>query len=426
MFNKNDDGAAGIMVYASDGREITCPGRLPEGFVSEHIDRARQALRDVAYEPAAEEGTEPRYRYGHPRSIEELRRDLVTLATAGSRIYFAIRHQLACAEVDADDPVGTLESILRRPGFVEVVNRDPPSFVLPAALLYDHPLDDALPESDIALCDRFAAAFEERSDLAAFGCLSEGCPNAADDRIVCPSGFWGFRHDLGFPVTQERAPDGSKATEAARTIAYADQALVDVVVSTDLDLREAHLERLRAFMPGLGLPPAAARQAAFDLLLGTEPQAVYFFCHGGLKVEQIEGSSSTVGTPYLRVGGPGEDVITSTNIRTKGFPWRTARPLVFINGCHTTALEPRRALEFVSAFVVDAFASGVIGTEITVYEPLATAFAEGFFHRFVEEGQPVGSAVRGARLALLGAGNPLGLAYVPFAPADLRLARAGS
>jgi len=71
----------------------------------------------------------------------------------------------------------------------------------------------------------------------------------------------------------------------------------------------------------------------------------------------------------MKAGGPGEAVITSTNIRTKGFPWRTARPLVFINGCHTTALEPRRALELVSAFVVDAFASGVIGTEISGVGP---------------------------------------------------------
>jgi hypothetical protein len=38
-------------------------------------------------------------------------------------------------------------------------------------------------------------------------------------------------------------------------------------------------------------------------------------------------------------------------------------------------------------------------------------------------GVRVAEAIRGARLALLGAGNPLGLVDVPFALGTLRLAR---
>ena len=34
---------------------------------------------------------------------------------------------------------------------------------------------------------------------------------------------------------------------------------------------------------------------------------------------------------------------------------------------------------------------------------------------------PLGKAVRGARLALLQQGNPLGLVYIPYAVASLRL-----
>jgi hypothetical protein len=76
----------------------------------------------------------------------------------------------------------------------------------------------------------------------------------------------------------------------------------------------------------------------------------------------------------------------------------------------------------VTRFVEYAHASGVIGTEITVFEPLACAFAEECLRRFAG-GDEIGAAVRGARLALLHAGNPLGLAYIPFAPADLHLVR---
>jgi hypothetical protein len=54
---------------------------------------------------------------------------------------------------------------------------------------------------------------------------------------------------------------------------------------------------------------------------------------------------------------------------------------------------------------------------------LASAFAEECLKRFFA-GDPIGDAVRGARLALLKQGNPLGLAYVPFVLPSLRLRQA--
>jgi hypothetical protein len=93
---------------------------------------------------------------------------------------------------------------------------------------------------------------------------------------------------------------------------------------------------------------------------------------------------------------------------------------VFINGCHTTALEPGTALSFVSRLVDTAEAAGVIGTEITTFEPLAGAFATACLRRFLA-GEEIGAAVRGARLELLGQANPLGLIYVPFVLPSMRL-----
>ena len=100
--------------------------------------------------------------------------------------------------------------------------------------------------------------------------------------------------------------------------------------------------------------------------------------------------------------------------------WDEPRPLVFLNGCHTTGLEPELALEFVSALVRRSRAAGVVGTEITVFEPLARAFAEDCLRRFLA-GDPFGWAVRNARLELLKAGNPLGLVYLPYALPSLKL-----
>ena len=85
-----------------------------------------------------------------------------------------------------------------------------------------------------------------------------------------------------------------------------------------------------------------------------------------------------------------------------------------------TAVAPTQALEFTTPLVTYAKAAGVIGTEITIFEQLATVFAEDCLGRFVT-GEPIGKAVRNARLKLLKEGNPLGLVYIPFGMSGLRM-----
>ena len=105
--------------------------------------------------------------------------------------------------------------------------------------------------------------------------------------------------------------------------------------------------------------------------------------------------------------------------------WESPQPLVFINGCHTTALEPTQVLNFVDSFITWNHAAGVIGTEIAIFEALACAFSEECLRRFVIEGETIGEAVRGTRLTLLKHGNPLGLIYNIYANASLRLKKVG-
>jgi hypothetical protein len=146
---------------------------------------------------------------------------------------------------------------------------------------------------------------------------------------------------------------------------------------------------------------------------------LYFYCHGGIRANNDR--------PYLEIGE--SDRFGPESLLGEGILWKGPNPLVFINGCHTTSLNPEIALNFVSAFVQQSGAAGVIGTEITIFEPLAAKFAEECFARFVgapphNESMPIGKAVRGARLELLKAGNPLGLVYIPYAVASLRLEEA--
>lgn len=75
-------------------------------------------------------------------------------------------------------------------------------------------------------------------------------------------------------------------------------------------------------------------------------------------------------------------------------------------------------MDFVRVLLEDGAASGVTGTEITVFESLARAFSEEFLVRFLA-GEPAGRAIYGG-LTLLKSGNPLVWVY-PYVMANLRV-----
>jgi hypothetical protein len=74
----------------------------------------------------------------------------------------------------------------------------------------------------------------------------------------------------------------------------------------------------------------------------------------------------------------------------------------------------------VDAFV-GATASGVIGTEISMFEPIAREAGEQFWRHFLaaESQETVGTAMRKMKLSLLKKRNLMGLAYTAFCSSSL-------
>jgi hypothetical protein len=60
-----------------------------------------------------------------------------------------------------------------------------------------------------------------------------------------------------------------------------------------------------------------------------------------------------------------------------------------------------------------------VGTEIRVFTELAAAVARDILGRMVTRGEALGTALLGVRRAMLGAGNPMGLAYSAYGSAAL-------
>jgi hypothetical protein len=392
--NESPGAKSGFRFYGADG-EIVASANVEATKIGTILETARQALRQVswgsdkAYSPARDN-----YRYEPTAPKPDLKEDLVRLAKCGFQLWDVLAKNFA-----GDGDVRALEQAMRRPGVVQLGLKESSAQLLPLAILYDRPIETELKNlAGFTLC----ADFWERSD-----CLDGRCPNHGNSRVVCPSGFWGFRHSIGVPI-------GCASVDAAADVAPAKVRLFASAYAGKFPLRDAHLQELEKLVGAGSFEKTLTYEETVTRMQQGGFQLLYLYCHGGM-----DGA-----IPYVLVGRDDEDPnqIVRATLRTSRIEWVAPRALVFINGCHTTALEPEQAIDLVNGFVETARASGVIGTEVTVFEPLATKIGEGFIERLLA-GADVGTALRDARRALLRGDrpNPLGLVYIPFALATLKL-----
>jgi len=412
MLNDNGDGTHGFRFFgAEQGAAFKQDAALPGQELQTHIDKARGALRRVAWGDTTPWINQP-YLYTTSASDRKFRDDLVLLAKSGYRFYVDLANRLAGGGNPAERRRARkeLEALMLKPGLVQLASKVSARHIVPLALFYDYPLDTTLPVDAYCLCPDLERNLATGVPLEGTSCFQGACSSRGKDRVVCPSGFWGYRHQVGLPASV-----GEEADFAA-AIACDGPPQLCMAVSTDpaFQRRAEHEKRLQALVPGLGWHYAQSREEALTLMKRERAHLMYFYCHGGLHE----------GVPYIQVGGPQERGITKDLLVNKDIFWQSQpRPLIFINGCHTTALEPEQAYDLVTGFVDMANAAGVIGTEITIFEPLAVSFAEECLAHFLK-GVPIGEAVRRARLRLLRDRNPLGLVYIPFVVASLSLAAA--
>jgi CHAT domain-containing protein len=387
------------------------------------LEIARAAFCRASWGDEDEWAPAKQYRYDGRPDLERLRQDLAVLAIAGYRVYDELANQLAGGH---KSKVPEFEKLVRRPGLVQISAAESVGMVLPAAIIYDYRLIVQLkPAAEFGLCAEFEKAFRAGVRYEQTVCAQGRCPSNGLPTTVCPSGFWGFRHALGLPVSEGTDGRDRNATFESR-VEYGDAPVIVIGVSRspDLPLTLPHTNELKKLRSEWG-PSTWLVQDRLDSLLevlrSKAPHIVYLYCHGSGR------QAGTAEIPMLFFGEnpqnakPGEWLERS--MLRGAIEWTRPRPLVFLNGCHTTKLDAHTTLDFVTGFVQNSNACGVVGTEITVFEPLACEFAKQFLTRFLS-GAPVGYAVRDARRDLLQQGNPLGLVYTPFVLGGTRLVKA--
>ena len=247
-----------------------------------------------------------------------------------------------------------------------------------------------------------------------------GLPALLPETVVCPLHFWGFKHILEVPPQQVQAMATGPRPVQDRILSEGTTQMVAAVNGT-LDKVEEHLKDLdeaAARSTAVWHDKKYQRDQVLSMLKNTKLDFIYFYCHarGGE-------ADPTVNPPYLEVrvkDDPQPGIIEPSEL-SYDHKW-DHHPLVFLNGCGTVGYSPDALSPFIEKLVQDRGAAGVVGTEIPVWEALASEFAKLFVEAFLK-GTGAGEALLQARRALLAQGNPLGLVYTLYAAAELSLAR---
>ena len=401
----NADGVTHAFVFGQkDNTMFKNEAALSSTELVRPIENVRETLGKVSW-GTREQWVGQLYRYGDRKpDRNRFEQDIISLAVSGYILYNAFIDRLSGGRQKSYQ----LADLMLKPGLIQIALKQSPAHVLPAAFFYDHPLDTQAAE--LTLCDAFIDSLSDSKSLEETDCFNGECPNYNRLDCVCPSGFWGYRHFLGMPLSLGEGLEGNGTGDVESIIHVRGNAEVVAGVATNLDRVNEHMQEIRTLRANLGWNYSENRDDILDMLKQKKAHVIYFYCHG------VKGANKAL---YLQVGG-GDEYIEGSNLRSRRIYWDDPKPLVFINGCQTTAVEPEQALNLVQDFIGTGGA-GVIGTEVTVFESLACDFAEEFLRLFLEGNMPAGEAIRKSRLKLLKEMNPLGLVYTSYAIPSLQM-----
>ncbi|HEY5784972.1 MAG TPA: hypothetical protein VIT65_09355 [Microlunatus sp.] len=404
------------------GHDRVAVDRLP-GDVDKTVQLVRDELRRAAT-PVVDGVILPGvafYGFGPDNTDTQGRFDEVmsALAWRGSVLYEKLIRQDAREEIDATLGPDRSAAV---PGSVINVPHLLIDHVLPWALVYDRSYDPGKTEdADEHPLEHIACRALENGELPQRCGTHPACPLHPDglrrrsdadqplvdqETVACPRHFWGFRHVIETPANQPGRP--------AATVAGDGPVSVGIGLHDGLTFTDRHLDALSALLNTSGeVRWREGRRDALRRLIQDQLDIdlIYLYCHAG----------TVDGDEVLKVQSAGkpEGLLAATNLGGKRFDHR---PLIFVNGCQSVGFSPKTLSPFVTTLITDRAASGLIGTEIDVWEQLATEVATTFLEAFARPPwMAAGPALRRTRLSLLAKGNPLGLIYTLYALADLRL-----
>lgn len=339
------------------------------------------------------------------RKVRELTEDLRRLAPLGALLFQQI-------------PVAARRVIRTAPAEarLQIATPKDSSFTLPWNLIYDIPIDS---EAKLGVCPvvEQLGRGEATIDPGTRECPHPDHPDNPEN-LLCPFGFWGMRKSIEV-LTFTREPRSTiKLGEDARVVFGQTQHQID------RDLLADHIATLtdcfRRRSPGVSIHEAKTKQAVREGLTVDLP-IVYFLCHG-TREGGVGPTRLGVGEQETITPGDFENWVELVFDTTRHRLWTDPRPLVFVNACQSMAIAPEDLAGYLGAFVGNAQAVGVIGTEARVNPTLAMDVGEQFFEALLHADATVDEALRTIKANYLTAANLFGLVYTPYCFADLKVA----
>lgn len=380
---------------AGDGPTPPWTLRISDSALVDVVRRLRSKL--------ASEGIAPRRL---ERSRDELRRDLRELVPLGREAYNLMA---GGSDFIVEDAPG-------KDLVIQVVLPEGSSFTLPWSFVYDIFIDGDLRVTDIPFC-KVVDEWDDKKALFQPG--ETRCRYEADEdhreNVLCPFGFWGFRYGLEVLTSRDAVAVEVPLSLGRAVIARTSRGVVAERVSKH---SETLKETLTARSPGLAVSGTLSK-SELRTLLSQDLPIVYFLCHGDRRGPD---NATVLGIGERETVSPSDVIgwIDGVRRHENRTIWRSPRPFVFINACHSVEIEPKTLVDYVKSFVGRGGAVGVIGTEVKVNQDLAMALAERFFQLTVSEGKTVERALLEVRLEYLRKGNLFGLLYTPYCFGDTR------
>jgi hypothetical protein len=428
----NDDAAGGHRIMIANHAELAAFRPYDPKAAEDLLQISRDKLKEIfsKRDPASCAVT-PQLRNqdaldgDNAKDLRQFKCDLYQLAWYGSDLFAYAFGQIAVPNQNAY--IRKLRQALASRTVIQVV-RTIAQYVYPWAMVYDIPLPNK-EQGKLRWCkvlSEWSGPRAKRDLEAAEQCPFHDEPEHQQD-MLCPYGFWGLKHFIEQPINVMPAPaaenrsptvvpDASSTIELPNPITFGLGVTRDAVL--DAKAIKKHLDSVRgvvkAFTPANGADDWTHVQNMLQ-----QPDIVYFLCHGDIDAQK---------RPFLGIGPRDNDpahriyaeaLFQWSNTQNFDDTWMARRPLIFINGCHTTNLKPGEILSFVATFAGFG-ASAVIGTEISVRLPLAAEIGEKFIAG-VLKGEAVGAIIHRLRWELANKGNLLGLAYTPYCLSNLRL-----
>jgi hypothetical protein len=376
-------------------------------------------------------------RYGSPAdpnlgTSDQLEEDLKDLANFGSQLYDG----LIPAEVRGT-LCRTLDTSPRTIHIADVLFKVP----IPWAAMYEGPYDAARTTSSDDAGNRRNVThraclvpiekgldWDCRSDPECLARPDSHLRNGTcDETLVCLRKFWGFRHILEAPIRQASSRSGgatgnSDQDSLPATISSSGGRLrLAAAINANLDYRNAHRGEIESLAKAHSvlLEVKTARDEIIDLLRRSDLGVVYLFCHAGDTV--LDSKNRAYKQDYLNFGNEpcsDSDAILAGHLSGG---WWTSRPLVVLNGCESVGGAANVTSRLFTALVSDRGASCLLATQTRVCSKLAEEVGRVFLREFLG-GRTAGEALLTVRQSLLSRRNPLGLVYMLYGPADLKLA----